>query len=104
MAEGGQRDEDDARPQVRERLGREPTRAEGARPVALREHVDLADQPAQGLDVPRLAQIQMGGELAVASIVFLVANIWQVRRGYLQDVGAVLSEGAGTGRPGEDPR
>ena len=46
----------------------------------------------------------MGRELAVAGIVFLVADIRQVRRGDLQDVGAVLGEGAGTGRPGEDPR
>ena len=84
--------------------GDSPRLAEGARPVALREHVGLADQPAQGLEILRLAQIKMGRELAVAGIVFLVADIRQVRRGDLQDVGAVLGEGAGTGRPGEDPR
>ena len=70
----------------------------------MREHVGLADQPAQGLEILRLAQIKMSGELAVAGIVFLVADIRQVRCGDLQDVSAVLGEGAGTGRPGEDPR
>ena len=46
----------------------------------------------------------MGGELAVTGIVFLVADIWQLRPGDLQDVGSMLGEGTGTGRPGEDPR
>ena len=40
----------------------------------------------------------------MTGIVFLVADIRQVRPGDLQDVGAVLGEGARTGRPGEDPR
>src|SRR6266516_7675131 len=103
MTESAQRDEDDARPQFRERLGREPALAEGARPVALREHVGLADQSAQGLELPRLAQIEVGGELAVAGIQLLVLDDWQMRRSDLQDVGAVLGEGAGTRRPGEHP-
>src|SRR4029453_8346242 len=88
MAEGAQRDEDDARPQLRQRLGREPAIAEGSWPVALREHVALADEPAKSLEILLLAQIKMGGELAVAGIVFLVADIRQVRPGDLQDVGA----------------
>src|SRR5262245_4506717 len=57
VAEGAQRDEHDARPQLRERGGREPAIAERARPVTLGEHVRLADQSAQSLDVLRLAQI-----------------------------------------------
>src|SRR6059058_6013422 len=46
----------------------------------------------------------MRGELAVAGIEFLVAEIRQVRSGDLQDVGAVLGERASTRRPGEDAR
>ena len=40
----------------------------------------------------------------MAGVVFLVADVRQVRPGDLQDVGAVLGQGAGAGRPGEDPR
>ena len=56
------------------------------------------------LEILWLAQVEMGGELSVAGIVFLVADTRQVRRRDLQDVGAVLGEAARTGRPGEDPR
>ena len=73
-------------------------------PVALREHVGLAHQPAQGFEVLRLAQIEMRRELAVAGVVFLVAEIRQMRAGDLQHVGAVLGQRAGAGRPGEDAR
>src|SRR2546426_2148711 len=68
VTERAQRDDDDARPQFRERLGREPAVAEGAGTVALREHVALADQPAQRLDVSLLAQIEMRGELDVETL------------------------------------
>jgi hypothetical protein len=87
-----------------QRLGREPALAEGPRPVALREHVGVANQPPQGLDVLRLAQIEMGGELAVAGVVLLAAEARQVRAGDLQHVGAVLGERARAGRPGDDAR
>src|SRR5439155_1686927 len=81
-------------PQLGERRRREPALAEGARPVALREHVGLADQPAQGLQLPRLAEVEVGGELAVAGIQLLVLDDRQMRGRDLQDVGAVLGEGA----------
>src|SRR5207249_6560016 len=102
VAEGAQRDEDDAGPQLRERLGREPALAERARPVALREHVGLAHQSAQRLEILRLAQVEMGRELAVAGVVLLVTDVRQMLRSDLQDVGAVLGQGAGARRPGED--
>ena len=104
MAERAQRDEHDAGPHVRQRLGREAASAERARPIPLREHVGIADEPTERLDVLRLAQIQMGGELAVTRVVFLVAEIRQVRGADLQDVGAVLRERASTRRAGEDAR
>src|SRR5919108_5052233 len=51
VAEGAQRDEHDAGPELRQRLGRESAIAERARPVALGKNVRLADQTAQSLDV-----------------------------------------------------
>src|SRR5207302_2220608 len=71
VSEGAQRDEDDARPQSRQSLRREPAVAERARPVALREHISLADEPLQRLESFRLAQIEICCELAVARVVFL---------------------------------
>ena len=67
-------------PQFRERFGREAAVAERARPIALREHVGLAHEPAQDLPVLLLAQIEMRGELAVAGVVFLAAEARQVLR------------------------
>ena len=46
----------------------------------------------------------MRRQFAVAGVVFLVADVRQVRRGDLQDVGAVLGQRAGAGRPGEHAR
>src|SRR5439155_15239864 len=81
VAERAERNENDARPQLCQRLGREATSAEGAWPVALREHVGLADEPSQGFEIFRLAQIEMCCELAVAGVVFLIAEIRKVRPG-----------------------
>ena len=46
----------------------------------------------------------MGRELAVAGVVLLADDAGQMRPGDLQDVRAVLREGACAGRAGEDPR
>ena len=45
-----ERDIDEARPQRRQLLGRQAAAAQRAGPVALREHIGLAHQPAQGLE------------------------------------------------------
>src|SRR5262249_26773855 len=65
VAERAQRDEDDPGPELGELLGRESAGPESPGPVALREHVGLADEPPQRVDVPRLAQVEVRGELAV---------------------------------------
>src|SRR5262245_64281500 len=79
VAESAQRHEDDAGAQPRERLGRESTLAEGPGPISLREHVGRAHQSAQRLDLLRLTEIKMGGELAVARVVFLVGDVRWMR-------------------------
>jgi hypothetical protein len=75
VAEGAQRDVDEARPQLDELLRREPALPEGARPVPLREDVGLADEVAQRLELLGLPQVELRRELAVAGIVLLVADV-----------------------------
>ena len=76
VAEGAQRDVDDAGPQFGQLLGREAALAERARAVALREDVGLADQARAGSrGLVRLAQVELGRELAVAGVVLLVADV-----------------------------
>jgi hypothetical protein len=58
VAEGAQRDVDEARPQLDELLLREPALPEGARPVPLREDVGLADEVAQRLELLGLPQVE----------------------------------------------
>ena len=67
----------------------------------MREHVGLAHQAMQGLDVLRLAQIETRRQLAVAGVVFLIAEIGRCAPVIFKHVGAVLGEGAGAGRAGQ---
>src|SRR5262249_17753102 len=101
VAEGAQRDDDDPRAKLRERLRREASRAERPGPIALGEHVTLSHDPAQGFHILRLPQVEVRRELAVAGVVLLVPEVRQMRRGDLQDVGTVLGERARARRPGE---
>src|SRR5438034_1283132 len=57
VAERAQRNEHDAGSHFRQRLGGEAATAEGARTIALREYVGLADERAERLDVLRLAKV-----------------------------------------------
>ena len=93
MTERAQRDEDDARPQLSQGFRREAALAERTRPIPLREDVSFADQPAQRLQVLRLAQIKLA-QLAVAGVVLLVADVGQVRRRDLHHIGAMFGQGA----------
>ena len=104
MAERAERHVDQPRPQCRQFLGRQPAHAERARAIALREHIRLAHQSAQDIDIALLAQIEMRRQLAVAGVEFLVAEIGQMRRGDLQHVRAVLGQRARAGRAGEHAR
>jgi len=51
---------------------------QAARAVTLREHIGLAHQPAQGFEIRRLAQVELGRELAMPGVPLLVAEIGQV--------------------------
>ena len=104
MAEGAERHIDQPGPQRGQLLRRQAAVGQSARTVSLREDVRLAHQPVQDVDVGRRAQIEMGRELAVPGVPFLVAEVGQMRGRDLQHVGAVLGEGAGAGRPGEHAR
>src|SRR5206468_8351507 len=72
MAERAERDIDDAGAQRRQLLGRQAATGERPRPVALREDIALADQPLQGFEILRLAQIEPRRQFAVPGVVFLV--------------------------------
>jgi hypothetical protein len=80
LAEGAQRDIDEARAHRRERFGRQPTIAERSRPIALAEHVALAHQALQRVEVLRLTQIELRRQFAIAGIVFLFIACSDVRR------------------------
>ena len=101
MTESAQRDIDEPRPQPRELLRGETAIAQRPRPIPLREHVGLAHQPAQGLEIIGLPQIEPRRQFAVAGIVFLIVARRDVRRGDLQNVGAVLGERTGACRTGQ---
>src|SRR5262245_3784915 len=102
MTEGGERNVDEPRPDRSQLLRREAAVGQGARTISLREHICLAHQPTQDIDIGRHAQIEFGRKLAVPGIPFLIPKAGQMRAGDLQDVSAVLGERAGTRRSGED--
>ena len=80
MAERAERHIDQPGPDRRQFLGRQAAPAQRARPIALREHIRLAHQPAQHIDVALLAQIEMRRQLAVSGVELLVAEVGQMRR------------------------
>ena len=104
MAEGAERNIDQPRPDRRQLLRRQAADAQGAGTISLREHIRLAHQPAQHIDIARRAQIELRRQLAVPGIQFLVAQVGQMRGGDLHDVGAVLGQRARAGRAGEHAR
>src|SRR5581483_1966382 len=75
MAERAERDVDEAGPRLGELLGREAAVAERAGTVALDEDVGVAGEVLEGLELGRVAQVELGRELAVAGVEFLVAEV-----------------------------
>ncbi len=79
----------------RQLLGREAARAERAGPVALGEHIGVAGETFERLEMFWIAQIQLRRQFAVAGVELLVAEVRQMRAGDLEHIGAVLGECAG---------
>ena len=96
---GAQGSAHDAGPQPGERFGREPFRRERAWTVRLDEHVGLSNQLLQGFLLR--SQIQCAQNACLCQCRDPPTRIGQVRRGDLQNVGAVLGEAFRARRPGE---
>jgi hypothetical protein len=80
MTKSAQRDIDEARTQCPEFLGRQPAIGEGPRSIGLAEHVRPTHQAFQRLEVLRLAQMEPRRQFAMTGIVFLIADVREVRR------------------------
>ena len=104
MAEGTERDVDEPGSDRSQLLRRQAAVGQGAGTIALREDIGLAHQPAQDIDIARIAQIELGRKLAVPGVQFLVPEARQMRAGDLHHVGTMFGERAGTCRSGKDAR
>src|SRR5258708_1893933 len=100
--EGAKRNVDEPRPDRSQFLWRQAAIGQGARTISLREHVCLAHQPAQNIEIARSAQIEFGRKLAVPCIQFLVPKAGQMCASDLHHVSAMFGECASTGRSGKD--
>src|SRR5207237_555082 len=68
VAIGAHRDVDEARPDLRQRLGGKSARREGAGTIRLADDVRLPHEGPQALDVIRAAKVQARGTLPVAGV------------------------------------
>ena len=103
-SEGRQRDVHDSRTDRGQVLGRQSTLRESPWSVPLGEDVGLSHQLAHGLQITLFAQVQVGGELAVSSVVFLGPYARKMRSGDFHHVRAMLGEGSSAGRAGQHAR
>ena len=99
---GRERDGDDARPDLRAGLRREPEPGDAARAVALHEHVRLAQQCREPLAVVGRAQIERGRKLAATRVGVEHRLAREMRRRDAHDIGAVGRERAAADRAGND--
>jgi len=104
MAEGTERNVDEPWPDRSQFLRRQAAVGQGAGTISLREHICLAYQPVQDIDIARRAQIELCRKLTMPGIPFLVPQVGQMCAGDLHDVGTMFGERAGTSRSSEDAR
>ena len=83
MAEGGKADRDDAGAKLGQLIRRESARCDRAGAIALAENVGFTHQAAQLLDVCRLPQVELCGQLAMSRFEVLSANVRQMCSGCL---------------------
>ena len=98
------RDHDDTGPHLRHFLRRETAPRERTGTISLREHVRIADQRAQAVDVRLAIEIEVARTLAGVGVDDERLDRRQLGTSHVQHLGAVLRQSARAGRSREHAR